>query len=434
MNPAFETAVNFYQGFLIIYFCKNFFRGKSNALAAIVCAFSAGTFLCLHEYYSIPIPDTVVFLSGFAYMSITKRGSLPGRILCCVLLAALWIACVITFNEIFSALYGTDVEALLQYDQDNRIVYLLTSNVFITICSFITGRIVRRDQHVKVPHVSAFLFLALLISELLCSELVFAASVNAGSKTVSSVPLCFLMLFTLLMTLLIYDYYCKTFERAVEAENEARMLIDSQKHQGDLNSLYHALMRTRHDMKHRIAIAEAMLMNESGRDNEAVQKALTEGIEPIEVFYTGNETIDAILTAKYATARENDIEFRFQPYSLQKHPLSDISFGILIGNLLDNAIEAVKLIPEKTHERYVELGFTQKMAMFCISCVNPTIEEHVEITSDHILRRRESGHGYGLDSIRHTVEANNGKCIISSEDQIFCVNILIPFEEDENNG
>ena len=434
MNPAFETAVNFYQGFLIIYFCKNFFRGKSNALAAIVCAFSAGTFLCLHEYYSIPIPDTVVFLSGFAYMSITKRGSLPGRILCCVLLAALWIACVITFNEIFSALYGTDVEALLQFDQDNRIVYLLTSNVFITIWSFITGRIVRRDQHVKVPHVSAFLFLALLFSELLGSELVFAASVNASSKTVSSVPLCFLMLFTLLMTLLIYDYYCKTFERAVEAENEARMLIDSQKHQGDLNSLYHALMRTQHDMKHRIAIAETLLMNESGKGNEAVQKALTQGIDPVEVFYTGNETIDAILTAKYATVRENDIEFRFQPYSLHKHPLSDITFGILIGNLLDNAIEAVKLIPEKTHERYVELGFTQKMAMFCISCVNPTIEEHVEITSDHILRRRESGHGYGLDSIRHTVEANNGKCIISSEDQIFCVNILIPFEEDENNG
>ena len=96
---------------------------------------------------------------------------------------------MITFNEIFSALYGTDVEALLQYDQDNRIVYLLTSNVFITIWSFITGRIVRRDQHVKVPHVSAFLFLALLFSELLGSELVFAASVNAGSKTVSSVPL-----------------------------------------------------------------------------------------------------------------------------------------------------------------------------------------------------------------------------------------------------
>ena len=432
MNLAFETAVNFYQGFLIIYFCKNFFRGKENTLAAIVCAFSAGAFLCLHQYYSIPIPDTIVFLSGFVYMSFTKRGTWLGRFFCCVLLAALWIACVITVNEIFSALYGTDVESLLQSDQDNRILFLLTSNVFITIWSFAASRIVRRNQHVKVPHVSAFLFLALLVSEWLGSELVFVASVNANDKMAFPVSLCFLMLFTLLMTLLIYDYYCKTLERAVEAENEARMLIDSQKHQGDLNSLYHALMRTQHDMKHRIAIAETLLMNESGKGNEAVQKALTQGIDPVEVFYTGNETIDAILTAKYATAKAAGIEFRFQPYSLQKHPLNDISFGILIGNLLDNAIEAVKKISNTERERYVELGFTKKMEMFCISCVNPTIEEHVEITSDQIFRRRESGHGYGLDSIRQTVESNNGKCIISSEGHIFCVNILIPFGEEEN--
>lgn len=433
MNFAFEIAVNFYQGFLIIYFCKNFFRGKEKNFVAIICALSAGVFLCVHEYYGFPIPDTLVFMSGFAYMSFTKRGTWMGRIFCCVFLAALWIACVITVNDICSALYGTDVETLLQYNWDNRISYLLTSNVFITIWVFAASRIVRKSQHIKVPHGSAFLFMALLISEWISSELVFTSSANGGNTKVSSVLLCFLMLFTLFMTLLIYDYYCKTLERAVGAENEARMLIESQKHQGDLNGLYHALMRTQHDMKHRIAIAEAMIMNESEKDNEAIHKALMEGTDTVEVFYTGNETIDAILTAKYATTRANGIEFRFQPYSLQKHPLSDIAFGILIGNLLDNAIEAVKKIVNAEQERYVELGFTRRMEMFCISCVNTTIEDHVEITTDHILRRREKGHGYGLDSIKQTVESNNGKCIISSEGHIFQINILIPFEDEENN-
>ncbi len=431
MNVTFEIAVNFYQGFLIIYFCKNFFRGKENAIAAIICSLSAGAFLCIHEYYNFSIPDTIVFLSGFAYMSFTKRGTWLGRFFCCVLLAALWIACVITVNEIFSVLFGTEVENLLQYNQDNRISFLLTSNVFITIWIFVSSRIVRRNQLVKVPYVSGFLFLALLISEWLSSELVFASAVNGMSPMASSVSLCLLMLFTLLMTLLVYDYYCKTLERAVGAENEARMLIDSQKHQGDLNGLYHELMRTQHDMKHRIAIAETVLKNECEKGGDAIPKVLTEGINMVEVFYTGNETIDAILTAKYAIAKANGIEFRFQPYSLQKHPLSDITFGILVGNLLDNAIEAVKRFQNEEQDKYIELGFTQKMEMFCISCINPTIEEQVDITSDHILSRRKNGHGYGLDSIRHTVESNKGKCIISSEGHIFRVNILIPFGDEE---
>ena len=433
MNLAFEVIVNFYQGVLIIYFCKNFFEGRKNIPLAIACIFSTGVFLCVHEYYNPPIPDTIVFLSGFIYMSITKRGTWLGRILCCVLLAAIWIACISAVNESFSLLFGIDVETLLHYNQNNRMLYLLTSNIFITIWVFIGSRIVRRNQPIKIPYGSAFLFLALLTAEWFSSELVFAGSARADNGTILSVSTCFLMLFILLMTLLIYDYFCKTLVRASEAENEARMLIDSQKHQGDLNDLYQALMRTQHDMKHRIAIAEALLKNDGEKNSENVRKALTEGIDTIEVFKTGNETMDAVLTAKYATAKANKIEFRFQPYSLQKHPMTDISFGILISNLLDNALEALKEVPDGTAKKYIELGFSQKMDMFCISCVNPTNEEHVQITSDQIRRKRETGHGYGLDSIKQTVETNNGKCIITSERYLFCVNIIIPFGEEENN-
>lgn len=257
-------------------------------------------------------------------------------------------------------------------------------------------------------------------------ELLFAYS--AINVTYSLLPIiCTVcMLCIIILSVIIYDYFCSTVNRAVSAETKARMLVDSKIHQEDIKSVYQVLLKNQHDFKHRLAAAEALLNQQKGKPEESIRKLLSESREGFDYFLTGNETMDAVLTAKKANAEANGITFLYQPYPLKFLPIDDVSFCILISNLLDNAIHEVSTIPASASKRYVELKFAKSFDMFSIRCNNPTFEPSIDISKKTIKAKNVTGHGYGLESIRQTVEKNQGLIHIYTKDYLFSVEILLP--------
>lgn len=97
---------------------------------------------------------------------------------------------------------------------------------------------------------------------------------------------------------------------------------------------------------------------------------------------------------------------------------------ILLGNLLDNAIEAVRGLDREKREIRVRMMTPNNMFLLEIQNsyegVRKKVQERYLTTkSDHNL------HGLGLDSVKRIVEKNGGFLEISDENQIFQVNVTL---------
>lgn len=100
-------------------------------------------------------------------------------------------------------------------------------------------------------------------------------------------------------------------------------------------------------------------------------------------------------------------------------PVKEYDLSIIIGNLLDNAINA-------TAERcYIKVLLRTDGNRFIISCENNVSENAVDQSRDH----DSSDHGYGLSNVHETVARFYGFMSTSSGNP-WIVNITIPFIND----
>ena len=125
--------------------------------------------------------------------------------------------------------------------------------------------------------------------------------------------------------------------------------------------------------------------------------------------------------------RELDIHFVYTPYPLNKLPVDETIFCAIIGNLVDNAIEAVQRIDDN-REKEIQFAIAQSRGMLRITCKNPTEEALVRRRGREFLStKRRNAPGYGISSVRKSVEAAGGYCSFQVERGAFIADIVLPF-------
>ena len=110
--------------------------------------------------------------------------------------------------------------------------------------------------------------------------------------------------------------------------------------------------------------------------------------------------------------------------------LSDLDLYSLMGNLLNNAIEALSKLPEEMRDLYIELsrkgGYTailvRNRVLSSVLADNPNLKTTKE-NADH--------HGFGIRIIRDVAERNGGMTDIFEQDGYFTVQVLIPGGEED---
>jgi sensor histidine kinase regulating citrate/malate metabolism len=103
----------------------------------------------------------------------------------------------------------------------------------------------------------------------------------------------------------------------------------------------------------------------------------------------------------------------------------------IFGNALDNAIESQLKIPDK-EKRLIHVTVTKKKSFLIIRFENYfegdlSYKEGLLTTT----KKEKQFHGYGIKSIRHTVEKYEGAVDIETDHNWFNLRILIPLEEEE---
>lgn len=150
---------------------------------------------------------------------------------------------------------------------------------------------------------------------------------------------------------------------------------------------------------------------------------------------TGDKTIDLALTEKMLFCEKNRIMLMPTAHVEHKTSLTKAELYSLVGNILDNAIEAVLKLPEK--ERIISFSMKEVGNMLLIHEDNP-FDGQLSYKNGKIVTRKKQKelHGYGLISIQNTVEKNGGTVKISIDEalNVFEMDVLLLLSKDDSSN
>ena len=210
----------------------------------------------------------------------------------------------------------------------------------------------------------------------------------------------------------------KTYLKLVEYQTE-----QSERHLNEVRSIHTEMRGYKHDFHHHLQTLKGQL--EAGE----VERALSY-IEQMDhklmhvdtLLKTGNVSLDAILSAKIAQAKAEGIEVTVKANVPDSLTISDVELSIVVGNLLDNAIEACRQV---TGERFIRLYMSMKGKMLYFSMLNSAGEKRQK-KGTLFTSRKDGVHGFGLRRAEAILNEHGGWCKYNSEDGAFTSEFLVP--------
>ena len=204
----------------------------------------------------------------------------------------------------------------------------------------------------------------------------------------------------------------------------------------EAENFYGSIRRVRHEMKNHMANIKGLAgAGEYGEIEEYVRR-MDETMQELEYKYvTGNAVTDVIINDKCRRAEKAGIRFDADFRYGGEIPVFDM--GIILNNLLDNAIEACEKL--ETGKGFVRLSLKRKK-QFLILCVENSFDGAVPVskgsplpptTKQSILPGIITEHGIGLENVRDIAERYFGGVNIKVKGDVFHVMVMLQQENQD---
>ena len=201
-------------------------------------------------------------------------------------------------------------------------------------------------------------------------------------------------------------------------------------------SLYLEIRRLRHDMKNYLScLLGAVQTGEKKEAEMLIQEMLNDGISnrTSEVSRSGNIVVDSLVNYKHDLAEKEGIMFEanvFIPVSL---PFQSGHLAVILGNLLDNALEACRGVPEGQRYIKLDISYVKEMLQICIR--NSYHATHRKDSSGRYLTTKKDtlDHGIGLSSVEQAVSCYHGEMTAEGTGNEFRVSVVMYGSDGEND-
>lgn len=211
--------------------------------------------------------------------------------------------------------------------------------------------------------------------------------------------------------------------RLAKSEYDLKLLknnIDEQaRHYEEIKSSQEEIRQLRHNMRSICigTIAELKV----GKIENAIEQ-LQNNIDIIEksskVIDTGHPSIDSIIENKLNKCNELNINANLSYQYKEPITINEIEIAVIIGNILDNAIEACQKV---TSNKEIWGSITVDKQDIIINIKNTAVSSNNLKTS----KTDKKSHGYGLKSISHIAKKYNGYAKFSFGDNIFTSYVIL---------
>lgn len=197
-----------------------------------------------------------------------------------------------------------------------------------------------------------------------------------------------------------------------------------EKHCEEVENMYRQVRGWRHDYKHHIQTMKAHLAMKQYDELDTYLSELDTDLTTVDtVIKTGNVRIDAVLNSKLAVAKRKGIRVNAKAIVPKDLAVSEVDLCIIIGNLLDNAIEACEKEPEE-EKRFIRVYIDILKAQLYIYVANSMTNEIKKVGKNY-LTTKTAGHGFGLMRVDRVVARYNGYLNRQHEEGVFATEIML---------
>ncbi|EOS44630.1 hypothetical protein C809_03282 [Lachnospiraceae bacterium MD335] len=199
----------------------------------------------------------------------------------------------------------------------------------------------------------------------------------------------------------------------------------------EAENFYGSIRKVRHEMKNHMANIKGLAgAGEYGEIEDYVRR-MDETMQELEYKYvTGNAVTDVIINDKCRRAEKAGIRFDADFRYGGEIPVFDM--GIILNNLLDNAIEACEKL--ETGKGFIHLSLKQKKQFLLLEVENSfdgTVPVQTDgglalpTTKQSILPGIIAEHGIGLENVRDVAEKYFGGVNIKVKGDVFHVTVML---------
>ena len=409
--------------FMHIFFDERQTTAKTEFMSYVIYnIFITGVYLLIN----IPIVMLIYSLCCFFLLTLNYYAPLLKKFM-----ATLLIYISLMFIEIILARFISGYFEFETFSTNNysSILGLVT----IKLLSFMLVLILKNFKNMKEGiEISAFNWISII---LIPGVSIFITILLLQAKNINNfyVFLSIILLFAInFITFYLYDNIAATFQIKIE---QMQLIEQNKSYERQFSVMKEALENTnviRHDFKHHLAVIHCFVELNQTEECLSYLNKLSEWTDKQSLYAkSGHPIIDSIINFKLdqAAAKKISVSVRLQiPKDLE---LSTFDLSTLLGNLLDNAIEATCKLPEK---RMIQLTIQYQKGILLIQLKN-SFNGIIRKSDNKILTTKKDAkqHGIGLRRISEVVEKYKGYLVMENDDHIFLTKIMLylPNENQE---
>ena len=198
------------------------------------------------------------------------------------------------------------------------------------------------------------------------------------------------------------------------------------KHYNEVQHIYDQMRGWRHDYHNHIQTMKAfMALGQEAEHSQYLNKLDADLTSVDTVIKTGNVMVDAILNSKLSLAAARSISVNAKAAVPGQLSISEIDLCVIIGNLLDNAMEACLKLPDPAG-RFIRVYIGRHKSMLYISVANSAHARPEKRGGRYFSTKNSPSHGFGLMRIDRITAKCGGFVNRQSEEGVFATEVTLP--------
>lgn len=419
----FESAVSmhFVCRFLGLDFSER--KSRKHWFALILCyglTVTAMNLLMPYEGAFVLIYSMIVFLYTLIFLqsSVIKKAAASLLFLCIIIMDSSF-----GVNLVSSLMRSSASEIYTESDLTRFITLVIVQSLNLLVFQILEKTICSGALKLKMR--TWVLLGSVFLLSILCFTLIQIAALHIQMGQV--VRLCFLGAD---LSLILIDYITirllSTLHRQQQTElenSQMKMQLQYQAQYADtVRQQEESVHRLRHDLKTTISALHDFLARNQKREMEQYLETYALSLsETASIVHTNQPFLNAILNTKLTFAKEKGIACSC--HSPGRLPaISGLDYCSLLGNLLDNAIEASAEVSE--NEIAVSIDYTDfKLTI----TVKNRIQKSILGANPHLhtTKSNHPDHGFGISAIKSTAAKYNGTADFYENNGWFIASVIL---------
>lgn len=409
--------------YLAAFLLSIFAKKKYPRITMIVASLFLSLLLCLTLLFSTHYLMRLVFIFAITFtLSFLYDIKWYNRILLSIINYAIGGASEYVVLTLVSVIFSVELEKC--YAGGLLVLGMLLSKVFLFLIeSFLKIQKHRVLHQTNSKHYLIVLapFSSMLIFLLQYRFYLSKESFNNQLSWMDLVCNTILVVFNIVVFNII-DEICNSAEKDAKLRFTNKLLEQQEQQYQELYDHNKAIYKMKHDHKNFLLGVLSNLETAKYADIEDRIKEELKIIDTSIVPAKHHNLIYLLVNHKIKEAENSNVVLNSEFHEIHKIKIPSIDLAILLGNALDNAIEAVQKFP-CPDQRIVSLFIKVHGEQIIIIIKNP-IMGNIDV-NDLRTQKASEHHGFGILSMKNIVDTYHGDIIFSVEDGIFNTRIII---------